>query len=225
MKRMNKLLWALVGLALSGAVMAETCTTDLRNRNGLLINSFDGWGYTMNEACRESRRECLQELEWRLRSGSYPGAYCEDQNRGPYDPTPRQYRCFANMNRGNGAHIASFRGLSNFSQQQACTEALRDCQGDLRRRQSRGQNPRAYCEIDRVGNPGPRPGPGNPPGGVVTVACSAELLGPAGRVRRVLTATAQGRRADQSVRRIACERAMKQCQAVRNARQSCRIRR
>ena len=217
---MKSLLALMLLLGFSHSLMAETCTSELRNRNDLIINTFDGWGYSRAEACAESRRACRSELDWRLRSGSYPGAYCQDQMSGPYDPRPTQYRCFANMRRGNGAHIGSFRGLSNFSQQQACSQALRDCHSDLRRRQSRGMNPRAYCEIDRGTSQPPR----DPRRDVVTRSCQSELIGPAGRVRRVLTATAQGPRSDRSVARIACARAMKMCQSIRNGRQSCRIR-
>ncbi len=222
-----KIIFALIFacLALSNA-QAATCTSELRNRNHIRISSFSGYGSSTYEACLDSREQCNEELAWRLRTGNYPGAYCIDLSSAP---DPVYYFCYSNLRLANGAYVASYRGRSQYSQQEACSNALRTCYTDLRRRQNSSRYYNAYCEIDQHRRPvptpipTPTPMPTPPPGTDVTRTCEAALLSDSGQVLQVFSASVTGDRNDRTIGREACDQAMKKCMAMRSGSESCRL--
>ncbi len=231
---MKLVLLLIVTTFFSYQALAETCTTELRNRNHIVISSFDGWGQSMSEACFESRLQCNDELSWRLDSGNYPGAYCIDLN-APTPPPTSEYACYSNLRLANGSYVASYRGKSRYTEQEACSNALRTCYTDLRRRQNNSRYYNAYCEIDRNRrpvpprpNPTPTPSPWptpdpDPTPGTVTRTCQSALLSDTGDVIQVFTASLTGNSSDRSLGREACDTAMEKCEAVRSGSESCRL--
>lgn len=221
---MKVLLVIIVNLLMALSAQAITCTSELRNRNHHLVSSFQRWGTSTFEACRKSRAECNDDLAWALRTGNYPGAYCIDINS---DPGPSYYYfCYSNLRLSNSAYVASYRGSSEYSEQEACSNALRTCYTDLTRRQNNSRYYNAYCEIDhrRRPPPGPRPTPNPTPyPGAVTRTCQAALLSNNGEVIQVLSSSVTGNQDDRNIGREACDQAMKKCMAIRTGSQSCRL--
>lgn len=220
---MKVLLVIIVTLLMALSAQAITCTSELRNRNHHLVSSFQGQGTSTFEACRNSRAECNDELVWRLRTGNYPGAYCIDINP---DPDPYYYFCYSNLRLSNNAYVASYRGSSEYSEQEACSNALRTCYTDLTRRQNNSRYYNAYCEIDRHRRPTPLPLPTPAPTpypGDVTRTCQAALLSNNGEVIQVLISSVSGNQNDRNIGREACDQAMKKCMAIRTGAQSCRL--
>lgn len=138
-----------------------------------------------------------------------------------------QYVCYSNLRLANGAYVASYRGRSPYTEQEACSNALRTCYTDLHRRQNNSRYRNAYCEIDQrrrpvPPNPNPTPTP-NPDPTIVTRVCHSALLSDEGEIIQTFEASVSGRSDDRTIGREACDLAMKQCMAMRAGSESCRL--
>lgn len=212
----------LIGLTFSLLAMsasAEYCSASLKDRYNTVIRSFTEYGYSSNEACRDALRSCNYEKERLSYDRYYQGLNCEiDTFRNPYPgpvPTPRptptpprdNRSCEVELRRANGDVITTFR-RSSYDRRDACLEARRECEVELRFNQRQGRMPRAYCmEVeDRRDRD------------FVTKSCTVERVDQrVGRVIDFHTATATGR-VESEVERRACEDATQEC--MRAARMS-----
>lgn len=212
MKQLLALVIVLAGFT-STAAFADYCTADMVNRRGGIITSSDAYGFNRQDACSNALRQCNQDLRQRQRWGQNPAATCQLRNRRPGPrPRPGAFTCNATMRRGNGAFITSFSGRSRFSRTDACTEARRACNQDLRWRQRQGRNPRAYCDVDGRG--------GRPGRDFVTRSCTVDRYGRRSGFVQSHFGQASGRRGT-GVKQRACADAMRQCQRSTVRRQYC----
>ena len=140
-----------------GGIGLAGCRADMIGRNGNIITSFTG------NNCQQALRQCEIDLQNRHQQGQNQQAMCQTVNNGnngngggqpaPYPgdgghnggghngphPGNPNISCRADMIARNGNIITSFTGNN-------CNQALRQCQNDLQRRQSQGQNPYAICQ-------------------------------------------------------------------------------
>jgi len=218
-------------MGFSGASQAHECTAQLENSLGRPLESFTGQGWDEHSACDEAYRHCSEAMQWYQYRGDYHDHYRCNVRTGHYTPapTPTPYppyppypgpggntTCEASLRTQNGALLQIFYGQS-YERGEACHEARRACQEELNYRQRSGQNPRAYCEISRVGDNG---GGYNPPR-AVTVQCRSGLFDNYGR--QLQTFTGQGTGPDpQSARRTACDDSLRRCQSTRYVATFCR---
>lgn len=192
---------------------ADYCSATLKDRFGSPLRSFSEYGYTHQEACRDALRSCSYEKERLQYDRYYEGLYCElDTFRNPVpSPYPTPYpgpgrdrnECEVELQRANGNVITTFRARS-YDRRQACMEARRDCEVELRANQRQGRMPRAMCvEVqDRRDRD------------LITRTCSVEQVDTRmGRVVDTHRGVATGRQ-NEDVQRRACDEAVNQCMAA-----------
>lgn len=208
---MKKLLFAVAlvltaGMA-SGSAEARQCEAALEDQFGSTLQRFSARGMDRQDACMQARRQCKRELV--LRSRGHRRLNCRViERRLP----PRRVTCSASIVTMRGRSIDFFRGMG-FDRRSACSQARQMCSQELRRRQRRGQNPRAVCQVDGRGNGGGH-------GQMVNRTCSVDRIGRGGRLRQSHTAMATGRQGT-GVKQRACNKAQRQCEMASNMRQHC----
>lgn len=214
-----KVLLGLVLCLMAQMASADYCSATLKDRYGSALRSFSEYGYTEQEACRDALRSCNYEKERLTYDSYYFGAYCDiDTFRNPAprpNPTPSPFPnpgpgrdrdlCEVELQRANGNVVTTFR-VRSYDRRQACAEARRDCEVELRSNQRQGRLPRAMCvEVqDRRDRD------------FITKSCSVERVDTRmGRIIETHRATATGRQ-NEDVKRLACDEATNQCmRAVR----------
>ncbi|EQC44239.1 hypothetical protein [Bacteriovorax sp. Seq25_V] len=204
-------LLTLVVLFLSLSASADYCSATLKDRFGGYLRSFSEFGYNQQEACREALRSCNYEKVRLEYDRNFYGAFCEVDrfsNPNPYPPRPTPRTCEYELTRANGNVVQVFRGRGYDS----CDDARRQCERELRDQQRNGRMPRAYCAMSRRGGHDRD---------LVTKTCRVEQVDRRmGRVVRVHTGSATGRRSE-DLKRQACQEAATMCaRAVRNSRSS-----
>lgn len=136
-----------------GSIGLAGCRADMIARNNSIIASFNG------NNCQQALNQCEIDLQNRQRQGQNQQAYCQTVNNGngggqqpPQYPGPGggghngprpgnpNVSCRADMIARNNSIIASFTSNN-------CQQAMNQCQVDLQRRQSQGQNPYAICQV------------------------------------------------------------------------------
>ncbi len=207
-----RVLLAMTFLFLSISASADYCSATLKDRFGSYLRNFSEYGYTQQEACREALRACNYEKVRLEYDRNFYGAFCEvDRFSDPYPrptPTPSPRACEYELTRANGNVVQVFRGRGYDS----CEDARRQCEIELRDNQRQGRMPRAYCAMSRDGGR-------DRDRDLVTKTCRVEQVDRRmGRVVRVHTGSATGRRSE-DLKRQACNEAATMCaRAVRDSR-------
>lgn len=123
----------------SASASASTCTVDLENGRGRLLQTFQGWGYNYNDACRQARQDCRQ-----VKRGRYyraPIQTCTERYRRPIQ---QRKQCTVAMKNRRGRTVQVFSAVSTNRQAvNACQKARVKCQKAKYRQGRRG----ASCQV------------------------------------------------------------------------------
>jgi len=146
-----------------------------------------------------------------------------NQGGGGYPPVSYQQSCSANLLTRRGKLLNSFQGQGvgmtmQHAKQNACNQAMYQCQSDLNMRQRSGRNPYANCAVGRGGynnGPAPRPFPTPAPRPApipskVSASCTFEIVKKNGKAGKSFTESAEARSSQQAETK-ACSKASQSC--------------
>lgn len=121
------------------ASASSVCKVDLKNGRGMLLETFRGYDYYQEDACRDAKRSCRQVK----RSGYYRARIQTCTVRFNRRPIQRR-SCTVGMQNRRGRTVDVFTAVSGPRQSlNACQKARRQCQRAKVRQGRRG----ASCQV------------------------------------------------------------------------------